>query len=164
MIRRASRLAAFASGRRPVFSCAHIVRGRLRTEITARVVLTIAALLPYRQLLTFNPVYVTDDFFASDIFNGELPGRVLIGEAIQRGEIPLWTSKLCSGLPLAGGTAEPIGLGAFSLLSPAAALDLLVVVLLLVAAHGAYGLARRFAIERPGAVLAGAAFAGSGFI
>ena len=78
------------------------MRGRLWAEITARVVLTCAALLPYRQLLTFNTIYVTDDFFASDIFNGELPGRVLIGEAIRRGEIPVWTSKLCSGIPLAG--------------------------------------------------------------
>jgi hypothetical protein len=49
-------------------------------------------------------------------------------------------------------------------LSPAAALDLLVIVLLLVAAHGAYGLARRFGADRPGAVLAGIAFAGSGYI
>src|SRR5204862_6357002 len=59
---------------------------------------------------------------------------------------------------------EPIGLVAFWLLSPAAALDLLLIVLLLVAAHGAYALARRFGAARPGAVLAGLAFAGSGYI
>jgi hypothetical protein len=57
-----------------------------------------------------------------------------------------------------------LGLAAFSLLSPAAALDGLLIVLLLVAAHGAYGLARRFGAARPGAVLAGLAFAGSGYI
>ena len=36
--------------------------------------------------------------------------------------------------------------------------------LLLAAAHGAYGLARRFGADRAGAVLAGLAFAGSGYI
>jgi len=65
---------------------------------------------------------------------------------------------------LAGSAADPIGLAAFSQLPPAAALDLFVIVLLLVAAHGAYGLARRFGADRPAAVLAGLAFAGSGYI
>ncbi len=45
----------------------------------------------------------------------------------------------------------------------AAALDLLVIALLLVAAHGAYSLARRLEAGRPGAILAGLAFAGSGY-
>ena len=132
--------------------------------MAARVSLTLGALLPYWLLLTFGAIYVTDDIFASDIFNGELPGRVLIGQLIRQGQVPLWTSQLCSGLPLTGGVGEPIGLAAFSLLSPAAALDLLLIVLLLVAAHGTYGLARRFGADRPGALLAGLAFAGSGYV
>jgi hypothetical protein len=132
-------------------------------EAAARLFLTLGALLPYRLLLTFGIVYVTDDVFTSDIFNGELPARVLTGQLIHQGQIPLWTSHLCSGLPLTG-VGEPIGLIAFSLLSPAAALDLFVIVLLLVAAHGAYALARRFGADRPGAVLAGLAFAGAGYI
>ena len=135
-----------------------------RQDLAARVFLTIGALLPYWRLLGFSAVYVTDDYFASDIFNGELPGRVLVGELVRRGELPVWTSQLCSGLPLAGSSADPIGLGAFALLPPAAALDLFVIVLLLAAAHGAYGLARRFGADRVGAVLAGIAFAGSGYI
>ena len=126
--------------------------------------LTLGALLPYWRLLTFGVIYVTDDFFASDIFNGELPGRVLVGQLIRQGQWPVWTSQLCSGLPLAGTPADPLGLAAFSLLPPAAALDLFVIVLLLVAAHGAYSLARRFGADPPGAVLAGLAFAGSGYI
>lgn len=132
--------------------------------MAARVFLTLGALLPYRLLLTFGVVFVTDDVFTSDVFNGELPGRVLIGQLIRQGEVPLWTSHLCSGIPLTGGAADPIGLAAFSLPSPAAALDLFLIVLLLVAAHGAYGLARRCGADRPGAVLAGLAFAGSGYI
>jgi hypothetical protein len=139
-------------------------RNSIRAEIAARVLLTLGALLPYWRLLTFGVIYVTDDVFASDIFNGELPGRVLVGQLIRQGEMPVWTNQLCSGVPLAGSAADPIGLAAFSLLSPAVALDLFVIVLLLVAAHGAYGLARRFGADRPGAVLAGLAFAGSGYI
>ena len=135
-----------------------------RQDLTARVFLTIGALLPYWPLLTFSVVYVTDDYFASDIYNGELPGRALLGQLVRGGEFPTWTTQLCSGLPLAGSSADPIGLGAFALLPPAAALDLFVIVLLLAAAHGAYGLARRFGADRVGAVLAGLAFAGSGYI
>src|SRR5258708_2406088 len=140
------------------------MRDGIRADMAARVFLTLGALLPYWRLLTFGVIYVTDDYFASDIFNGELPGRVLIGRLIRHGQMPVWTNQLCSGLPLAGSAADPIGLFAFSLLPPAAALDLFVIVLLLVAAHGAYGLGRRFGADRPAAVLAGLAFAGSGYI
>ena len=137
---------------------------RGRADLAARFFLTLGALLPYWRLLTFGVIFVTDDYFASDIYNGELPGRVLVGQLIRQGQWPVWTNQLCSGLPLAGAPADPIGLAAFSLLSPAPALDLFVIVLLLVAAHGAYGLARRFGADRTGAVLAGIAFAGSGYI
>src|SRR6202163_957072 len=140
------------------------MRDSSRADMTARVFLPLGALLPYWRLLTFGVIYVTDDVFTSDIFDGELPGRVLIGQLIRHGQLPVWTNQLCSGVPLAGAPADPIGLAAFSQLPPAAALDMFVIVLLLVAAHGAYGLARRFGADRPGAVLAGGAFAGSGSI
>src|SRR5918993_5569324 len=103
------------------------MRDGSRADVAARLFLTIGALFPYWRLLTFSVVYVTDDYFASDIYNGELPGRVLVGELVRRGELPVWTSQLCSGLPLAGSSADPIGLGAFALLPPAAALDLFVI-------------------------------------
>jgi hypothetical protein len=141
-----------------------IASTRRRADIAARVFLTLGALLPYWRLLTFGAIYVTDDIFTSDIFDGELPGRVLVGQLIRHGQAPVWTNQLCSGVPLAGSAVDPIGLAAFSQLPPAAALDLFVIVLLLVAAHGAYGLARRFGADRPGAILAGMAFAGSGYI
>ena len=63
-----------------------------------------------------------------------------------------------------GGPVDPISLAVFSIRSPAAALDLFVLLLLLIAAHGAYALARRFGADRAGAALAGIAFAGSGYI
>ena len=140
------------------------MRDGTRADVTARALLTLGALLPYWRLLTFGVIFITDDYFASDIFNGEFPGRVLMGRMLRAGHWPAWTSQLCSGLPLAGAPADPIGLAAFTLLPPAPALDAFVIVLLLVAAHGAYSLARRFGADRPGAVLAGIAFAGSGFI
>src|SRR5262249_24152263 len=135
-----------------------------RQDLLARALLTLAAVLPYWRLLTFAVIFVTDDYFASDIFNGELPARVMIGRMIRHGQLPVWTDRLCSGLPLAGAPADRIGLASFALLPPAPALDLLIIVLLLVAAHGAYSLARRFGADRTGAVLAGVAFAGSGYI
>jgi membrane protein YfhO len=135
-----------------------------RADVAARAFVTIGALLPYWRFLTFRVIYITDDWFASDIFNGEFPGRVLIGGLLRRGQLPVWTSSLCSGLPLVGSPADPVGLAAFTLLPPAPALDLLVVTLLLIAAHGAYALARRFGASRTGASLAGIAFAGSGYV
>jgi hypothetical protein len=140
------------------------MRQRVRAEFAARAILTLGALLPYWRLLTFKVIYVTDDRFTSDIFNGELPGRVLVSELIRQGRAPTWTNQLCSGVPLAGTALDPVGLAAFSVLPTTAALDLFVVVLLLIAAHGAYGLARRLGADRPGAILAGVAFAGSGYI
>src|SRR3954470_23238297 len=108
------------------------MRDDTRANLTARVFLTLGALLPYWRLLTFRVVHVTDDYFASDIFNGELPGRALVGALIRQGHAPVWTTQLCSGLSLAGSPADPLGLGAFLLLPPAAALDLVIVVLLLI--------------------------------
>jgi hypothetical protein len=137
---------------------------RTRADLAARAFLTLGALLPYWRLLTFGVIYVTDDYFASDIYNGELPGRVLVGQLIRQGQWPVWTNQLCSGLPLAGLPADPLGLAAFSMLAPGPALDLYVITLLLVAAHGSYGLARRFGSDRTAAVLAGIAFAGSGYL
>src|SRR5262249_37655262 len=132
-------------------------------NLRARAVLTLAALLPYWRFLTFGALYVTDDHFASDIFNGELPGRALAGAILRHGEIPRWTTIWCSGVPRVGVPGDPIGVLSSAMLPPAAALDLCVVVLVLVAAHGAYGLARRFGADRTGAVLAGIAFSGCGY-
>ncbi len=134
------------------------------TELLARVLLTIGALLPYWPLLGFDTLHVTDDGFMSDIWNGELPTRVLMGAALrEHGSVPSWTSQICSGTPLVGGE-EPLSLLLFSRLPVAPALDALLIAWLLIAAHGAYFLARRARADRPGAVLAGIAFAVSGYL
>ena len=140
-----------------------MLRRAQSTDIAIRVLLTVAVLLPYSRLLTFSVIYVTDAVFTSDIFNGELPGRVLAASLLRSGQWPVWSSALCSGLPLAGSPADPLSLLTFGLLPPAAALDAFVVALLLIAAHGTYSLACQLTADRAGALLAAIAFAGSGF-
>ena len=85
------------------------MRDGIRADMAARVFLTLGALLPYWRLLTFCVIYVTDDYFASDIFNGELPGRVLIGQLIRHGQVPVWTNQLCSGFRSPGHRPIPSG-------------------------------------------------------
>jgi hypothetical protein len=135
-----------------------------RAEIVARILLSVGALAPYWPLLKLSVIFVTDGVFTSDLFNGELPGRVLVAQGLRAGHLPLWTSQMCSGYPLVGAPVDPLGLALFTQLPPAPALDLLLIVLLLVAAHGTYSLARRFGADRSAAVMAGMAFAASGYI
>jgi hypothetical protein len=126
---------------------------------------TAGSLLPYLPLLSLNHIYITDDVFASDIFNGELPVRALAGRLVAAGQAPVWSSSLCSGMPLsASGVIEPLSFGLFAALSPTKALCILIVACVLVAAHGAYTLALRLGAERAGACLAGIAYAGSGYL
>ena len=135
-----------------------------RADLVARVLLSVGALAPYWPLLKLGTIFVTDGVFTSDLFNGELPGRILVAQWLRAGQLPLWTSQMCSGYPLAGAPADPLGLALFAGLPPAAALDLLLIVLILVAAHGTYSLARRFGADRSGAVLAGLGFSCSGYM
>ncbi len=136
------------------------MRNTRRSEILARVLLTLGVVLPYSQLLTMGVVFVTDDQSTSDIFNVELPPRVLAGKLAAEGHYSLWTSALGSGCPLSPG--EPISFGLFATLPPAAALDSLLLIMLLIAGHGAYALSRAMGATRTGAVLGGLAYAGSG--
>lgn len=140
------------------------MRPNLRAELLARCLLTVGALLCYWPLLTFDVVLVSDDDFTSDIWNGELPLRVLLGRVMAHGELPVWSNQLCSGVPLSVGGYEPVSLALFRFLPTAAALDTLLIFLILVAAHGTYGLSRRMGATRPGSVLAGIAFAVSGYM
>lgn len=141
-----------------------LARTDRRAELLARALLTFGALLPYWPLLTFGVIHVTDDGFSSDIWNGELPGRVFFGDFVrEHGVLPTWTSQLCGGVPMIGGE-EPLSFVFFTLLQAAAALDALLVTWLLVAAHGMYSLARRLDAGRPGAWLAGVSFALSGYV
>jgi hypothetical protein len=127
----------------------------------ARLILTGCALAPYWRFLGFDVLFVTDDIFTSDIWNGELAIRALWGQALARGELPSWTEQLCSGFPLL--VVDPLSMAAFAALPLAVALDLVIVVWVLIAAHGTYALARQHGATHAGAVLAGIGYAGSGY-
>ena len=58
---------------------------------------------------------------------------------------------------------DPISLLTFATLPTAPALDLFIVLVILAAAHGAFGLARRLGADRVGALLAGIAFSAALF-
>jgi len=135
-----------------------------RPEILGRVLVSCGALSIYPELLTFRKVFHPDDIFTSDLFNGELPARVLIGQMWARGEVPLWTRQLGGGYPIGAGLiGDPIGGIAFTLLPPAAALSAFLIFVLLCAAHGVYSLSRHLGASIGAAVFAGTAFAGSGY-
>ncbi len=61
-----------------------------RREWLARTAVTVGSLLPYLPALSLSHIFVTDDVFTSDIYNGELPARVLIGHLIAAGQAPVW--------------------------------------------------------------------------
>jgi len=133
-------------------------------EARGRLLVSIGALAVYPELLTFRKLFHPDDVFTSDVFNGELPARVLIGQMLARGELPLWTRQVGGGYPLGAGLlGDPIGAVAFTLLPPAAALSACLIFLLLCAAHGVYSLSRHLGSSIGAAVFAGTAFAGSGY-
>ncbi|MFI5300030.1 MAG: hypothetical protein ACHREM_18235, partial [Polyangiales bacterium] len=132
-----------------------------------RALLTLLVVAPYGALVTMRGLIATDDFIYSDILSGELPGRALIGQMLRAGELPLWTEKLCGGIPLhAAGAAiaDPIGVPLFVAFSPAHAVNLYILALLLIAAHGTYSLATRLGASVRGALLASLAFAHSGYV
>lgn len=130
-------------------------------SLLALTVLLVATLLPYPALLTFDAVHVPDDVFVSDSFGGELPQRASMGRMLRAGSLPTWEPSLYGGMPVMG--ADPLGMLCFGLIArPAAALDAFLLVVLLGASLGGYALARRVGASRPGAVLAGFAWAHSG--
>lgn len=133
-------------------------------EFWGRVVVTFGALAAYPELLTFSRVYVPDDGFTSDIFNGEMAARALFGRMLAGGELPLWTNELGAGYPIgAGFLGDPLGALVWAALPPVAALCAYVLVLLWIAAHGTYSLTKRFGAGPAGAAFAGIAYASSGY-
>jgi hypothetical protein len=112
-------------------------------------------------MLVGRDIPVPDDVFVSDLMDGEFPLRVEAARLLCAGESPVWTSRIFMGMPL---QTDPLSLLLFCALPPALALGWLIGWLLCVAAGGTYLLARQMGASRLGAVLAGFAFAWSGFM
>ena len=127
--------------------------------------LALAVLAPYYLLVAGLAIPIPDDIFISDLADGDFPMRVEAGRLIRDGELPLWTPRIWTGYPLLGsGVTEPLSLAFFAALPPALALGWYLALWILVAALGAYALARRLGASLAGGFLAGFAFAWSGFM
>jgi len=126
--------------------------------------LVLAVLAPYHQLLTGVALPIPDDVTVSDLADGDFPVRVEIGRLIRAGELPLWTPRIWTGFPLQAGALEPLSLALFTILPPALALGWYLAIWLVAAALGTYALARQIGASRAGSFLAGFAFAWSGFL
>jgi hypothetical protein len=141
-------------------SLMRIARGPGTREWLAALLLVVAVLAPYHQLVTGRVIPIPDDIFASDLADGEFPARVEAGRILRGGELPVWTPGIMTGIPL---ILDPLSIALFAVLPPALALGCLIGLLLAAAALGAYLLSRFLGASRSGAFLAGFAFAWSGF-
>ena len=121
--------------------------------------LVLAVLVPYHQMLVGRVIPIPDDIFVSDLADGEFPARVEAARLVCAGEAPVWTSQLFTGCLM---SCDPLSILLFCALPPALALGWLIGLLLVVASLGTYLLARQLGASRAGAVLAGFAYAWSG--
>ncbi|MBI1765516.1 MAG: YfhO family protein [Acidobacteria bacterium] len=93
--------------------------------------------------------------------------RVLIGQMLQQGMLPLWNPYIFAGMPLLA-SIQPGALypptWVFAVFSPQAAMNLMVITTYHLALLGAYLYARRIGQTRLGALVAGLAFAFGGYL
>lgn len=122
--------------------------------------LAVTVLAPYHSVVTGRALPIPDDVFASDLADGEFPLHVEAGRVARAGELPFWTPRVLTGLPM---VVDPYSVALFAVFPPAVALGLLLGTLLAGAALGMYVLARLLGASRSGAFLSGFAFAWSGF-
>ncbi len=119
-------------------------------------------------LIYFYPVLLGRVFLApGDGWAQNFPLRVLAGQIIADGQLPLWNPYIFAGMPLAasvypGAFYPPNWL--FAVLPPVWAMNLVVIATYHLALIGAYLYARRIGITRLGALLTGVAFAFGGFM
>lgn len=124
------------------------------------VVLLIAVLVPYAPMLVGTALPFSDDIGASDLLDGEFPGRVEAARTWRSGQGAVWTPGVLGGAPI---VVDPLSLGLFAVLPPGLALGWTIGVALAIAALGTFVLARHYGSYPAAAALAGFAFAWSGF-
>ncbi len=112
-------------------------------------------------------LFSTHDIFASDLWHFHVPLKAEYAERLASWELPLWSHRLGTGVPLLAegqvGALYPPNLLLFGLLPLPLALNLSVLTSCAVAAGGMWVLARDAGARRAGATLAALAFALSGF-
>jgi hypothetical protein len=135
-----------------------------RSTLLCLALLLLAILLPYHRLATFRGLVITDDGFSSDLANGEFPIKAAVGQALKSGELPLWCPDIGGGFPLIVAGTDVLTWLCFGLFPPLIALNLYMLLVLLIAAWGTYGYARKMGSGYAGALLSGIAFAYSGYM
>jgi hypothetical protein len=123
------------------------------------VVLVLAVLVPYAPMLVGAALPFSDDIGASDLLDGEFPGRVEAARIWRAGQGAVWTPRVRGGAPL---IVDPLSLALFSWLPPALALGWYLAVCLALAAAGTCVLARQYGASPAAAALAGFASSWSG--
>lgn len=102
-----------------------------RLDILCIFALLLLVLIYDIRITLMRGIVITDDIFASDITNYLYPVRVLLGEFIKDGKLPLWTPLVYNGFPLFAnaevGVWYPINWILFGLLKPGIALNLLII-------------------------------------
>lgn len=148
--------------------------GPLKTTPGARwralpwTILFVLVLLPMWKLALMRGTLVTDDVFASDLMNEGFPYRYALSTALSHGEWPVWFPEIYGGYPLLAradaGICYPVNLLLYGLFDPFVALNLCTLVTMLIGGSGMYLYTRELGTPRRMAILAGFAFAYSGFM
>lgn len=119
-------------------------------------------------VIYFAPVVISGLSLApGDGLSQNLGVRVLIGQMLRDGQLPLWNPYILAGAPLLasiypGALYPPNWL--FALFSPVTAMNLVVITTYHLALIGAYLYARRIGATRVGALIGGLAFTFSGYL
>ncbi|MDQ3009743.1 MAG: YfhO family protein, partial [Acidobacteriota bacterium] len=130
--------------------------------------LAVAVALVALPLIYFLPVFIWNLTLApGDGLTQNLGVRVLIGQMLRAGQLPLWNPYIFAGTPLLasiypGALYPPNWI--FAVLSPPAAMNFVVITTYHLALIGTYLYARRIGVNRIGALIAGLAFTFGGFM
>jgi hypothetical protein len=129
--------------------------------------LWLLVLLPLWQLALNRGVVISNDIGVSDIADLQYPLRYFAGQQLRQGNLPLWTPGVYMGYPLLAegqaGVFSPVNLLLDGLFPIPYALNVGSLLPFVLAATGAFLLARELGAGAPGGFLAGFAYAMSGF-
>ncbi|MCI0389325.1 MAG: YfhO family protein [Acidobacteria bacterium] len=137
-----------------------------RKIISARALATLVIIL--LPLLYFYPAVKGElALVVGDGWAGYLGIRILTGQSLAQGILPLWNPYIFAGMPLlasvfAGALYPPNWL--FALFPPGVAMNLVVITTFHLALAGAYRYARSLGINRTGAIITGVAFTFGGYM
>jgi len=142
---------------------------RVCSEVPGPAAIGAVVALVFRPLLDMHTLLVTPEGTTniSDMLNASLPVRLVLGHALARGHLPVWTDQFLSGYPLlanpAIGTFYPPN-WLFAFLSAPAAVSLVLLLTYMLAGWFAYDYARTLGAGRFAATLGGMSFAVCGFM